>query len=65
MLIREWLLKSVEIVKQLGEGINGSEITLKEAEEKILEWTHLGNRIWSVEYRECDREVVRGVLGAS
>ena len=37
MLIREWLLKSNEIVKQLGEGINGSEITLKEAEEKILE----------------------------
>lgn len=37
MMIREWLLKSNEIVKQLGEGINGSEITLKEAEEKILE----------------------------
>ena len=37
MLIREWLQKSNEIVKQLGEGIEGSEISLKEAEEKILE----------------------------
>ncbi len=34
---REWLLRSEEIVKQLGEGINGCEISLKEAEEKILE----------------------------
>lgn len=43
MNIKEWLLKSSEVVKQLAEGINYSEISLKEAEERILEHiNHLG-----------------------
>ena len=48
MNIKEWLLKSSEVVKHLAEGINYAEISLKEAEEKILE--HINNqrqdRLW-------------------
>ena len=58
MLIEEWLLKSDEIVKQLGEGINGSEITLKEAEEKILEHINRLGQIMVDEVVEGLREPV-------
>ncbi len=59
MLIREWLQRSNEIVKQLGEGINGFEITLKEAEEKILE--HI-NRLGQIMVDEVVEELREPVL---
>ena len=37
MELREFILQSEEIIKQLGEGINHGEISLKQAEETILE----------------------------
>ncbi len=37
MRLREFILQSEEIIKQLSEGINHSETSLKEAEEKIVE----------------------------
>ena len=37
MRLREFMLQSEEIIKHLCEGINQSEISLKLAEEKIVE----------------------------
>jgi hypothetical protein len=54
MDIREWLLRSEEIVKQLGEEINRSKISLKEAEEKILE--HI-NRLGQIMVDEVVEEL--------
>ncbi len=55
MDIREWLIRrSEEIVKQLGEEINRSKISLKEAEEKILE--HI-NRLGQIMVDEVVEEL--------
>jgi len=54
MELREFILQSEEIIKHLCEGINQTEISLKQAEEKILE--HI-NRIGQI----MVDEVVQGV----
>lgn len=45
MRIKEFILQSEEIIKHLSEGINQSEMSLKEAEERILEYV---NRIGQI-----------------
>ena len=45
MQLRDFLLQSDEIIKHLKEGIDHSAISLKQAEEKILEYV---NRIGQI-----------------
>ena len=54
MKIREFILQSEEIIKQLSEGVNHSETSLKEAEERILE--HV-NRIGQIMVDEVTERV--------
>ena len=54
MELREFILQSEEIIKHLGEGINHSEISLKQAEEKIL--LHV-NRLGQIMVDEVMEEV--------
>jgi len=54
MELREFILQSEEIIKHLGEGINHSEISLKQAEEKIVE--HI-NRLGQIMVDEVVEEV--------